>query len=104
MQCGSGGRGRPLRRRPQIEVAVGDAWRRNAADGRDDEGDRDSEPERIDWRQRRCRQAGEEAGRVEPIGRSVTLVMVRADRKSVVEGKGVAVGVDFGGRRIMKKK
>src|SRR3546814_6824083 len=78
IQCGSGGRGRPLRRRPQIEVSVGDAWRRNAEDGRDDEGDRDSEQERIDWRQRRCRQAGEDAGRVEPIGRSVTIVMVRA--------------------------
>src|SRR3546814_14304925 len=70
IQCGSGGRGRPLRRRPQIEVAVGDAWRRNAEDGRDDEGDRDSEQERIDWRQRRCRQAGEDEGRGEPVGRA----------------------------------
>src|SRR3546814_15952874 len=28
----------------------------------------------------------------------------REDRKSVVQGKGVAVSVDLGGRRIMKKK
>src|SRR3546814_16065567 len=29
---------------------------------------------------------------------------IRADRKSVVEGTGVAGRVDFGGRRILKKK
>src|SRR3546814_12096437 len=28
----------------------------------------------------------------------------QADRESVVEGKGVSVGVDHGGRRIIKKK
>src|SRR3546814_15934545 len=28
----------------------------------------------------------------------------KRDRKSVVEGKGVSVSVDFGGSRIMKKK
>src|SRR3546814_16728985 len=30
--------------------------------------------------------------------------VTRADRKSVVEGKGVSVRVDIGGRRIIKKK
>src|SRR3546814_20866267 len=29
---------------------------------------------------------------------------LKADRKSVVEGKGVSVRVDIGGRRILKKK
>src|SRR3546814_12909806 len=32
------------------------------------------------------------------------LIMVLADRKSVVEGKSVSVRVDLGGRRIIKKK
>src|SRR3546814_17784084 len=35
---------------------------------------------------------------VDPVGLS------QADRKSVVEGKGVSVSVDLGGRRHLKKK
>src|SRR3546814_12487978 len=35
---------------------------------------------------------------------SRTLMAAQRDRKSVVEGKSVSVRVDFGGRRIIKKK
>src|SRR3546814_13042030 len=47
---------------------------------------------------------------VEPLGHGALEVVVagpgvqRPDRKSVVWGKSVAVRVDLGGRRIMKKK
>lgn len=84
IQWMSGGRGRSLRRRPQIEAAAKDTRRRNTENGRDDEGDRDRQQDRIDRRQRRCRQAGENAGRVEPVVRSVTIVMALAIRMSMI--------------------
>src|SRR3546814_15548699 len=44
----------------------------------------------------RCGAAAADSGMVSTIA--------KADRKSVVSGKSVAVRVDFGGRRIIKKK
>src|SRR3546814_19854042 len=38
-----------------------------------------------------------------PRGCDVALVPIKEDRKSVVEGKRVSVGVDLGGRRIIRK-
>src|SRR3546814_16206041 len=43
---------------------------------------------------------GESRHAAAPVGASLE----PADRKSVVVGKGVAVSVDLGGRRILKKK
>src|SRR3546814_19812331 len=43
-------------------------------------------------------------GHARPVDRVLRRVNNRVDRKRVVEGKGVAVRVDLGGRRILKKK
>src|SRR3546814_15351856 len=48
--------------------------------------------------------AGEAAGVDAADARHAEALEEGGDRKSVVEGKGVSVSVDLGGRRIIKKK